>query len=417
LKNKLNLLFITYYFPPLGGGGVQRTLKFIKYLNKNKYNICVLTVKTNFIRYTKDYSLLMDIPENIKVYRCFYPDINWFYSLLYKLNLTKIVKFIEKHFMIPDNKRFLFNFSKNKLNNIITNNKIDTVYISAPPFSLYRFAIYIKLHYKIKIITDFRDFWTDNFDMINKNISKKRMNIESYYEKILIYSSDYIITATDYMNKVIKDKYILRNIKTITNGYDKDDFKNINFRKKNTGILNFSYTGSIYGHQIPNNLFEAIYNFTKNGLYPNVMFSFYGNIEKNSIDINNKAKIFIRFNKYLEHNKIINILKNSNILILYIGGYNKNNIGILTGKLFEYLYSNKHILFIGPTGEASNIIKKCKAGFIVSDNHKEITNILKIIYNKWENYNLNMNSNIREISKYDRKILTKTLENILDNIL
>jgi len=77
LKNRKNLLFISYYFPPLGGGGVQRMLKFVKYLDKEKYNIHILTVDAKFIKYTKDPSLYKDIPNEISVHHVSIPDMNF----------------------------------------------------------------------------------------------------------------------------------------------------------------------------------------------------------------------------------------------------------------------------------------------------------------------------------------------------
>ena len=414
LKNRKNLLFISYYFPPLGGGGVQRMLKFVKYLDKEKYNIHILTVDAKFIKYTKDPSLYKDIPNEISVHHVSIPDMNWLFAILGKLHLGFISRILKNFLFLPDEKIVFFLFSRSLLRKIIMENQIDTVILSLPPFGLYKFAPYIKRKYKIPIITDIRDLWTDNFSMIYEHFPVFKFIRETKYEKRLIENSDFIVTATEYIKNTLMKKYKINNIETITNGYDPDDF--IDYakgRKTNKNKLCFAYIGSLYGHQNPENLFKAIKRF-KNDKFT---FDLYGFVEKGILSRLLSDIKSVRHYGYVPHSSLLRIYEKSDILLLYIGGYDKKKRGILTGKLFEYLYTRKPILFIGPTdGEAAGIIRKCNAGFIVEDNVDSIYKTIIDIHKRWENGKLKMKFNNKEITKYNRELLTRHLERIIDKV-
>ena len=90
-----HILFIAYYFPPLGGIASLRSLKHVKYLTQLGYQVQVLTVRTGLIRHPKDPTLLAEIPAGVKVWRAFCPDATWLFKLMWGLKLNSLVRFLQ----------------------------------------------------------------------------------------------------------------------------------------------------------------------------------------------------------------------------------------------------------------------------------------------------------------------------------
>jgi hypothetical protein len=98
----MKVLVISYFFPPLGGSGVQRSLKFVKYLPQFDIEPIVLTVKPSCVRGPKDKGLLDQLPKEIKIYRTPTFDMNWIFKILWGLRLPKLVTWIQENYLVPD---------------------------------------------------------------------------------------------------------------------------------------------------------------------------------------------------------------------------------------------------------------------------------------------------------------------------
>ena len=145
-----NVLLIFYYFPPAGGSGVQRGLKFAKYLPEFGFRPVILCADYRILKQPRDYTLLRELPDKVKIYRSFTLDINWFYKLLWGLKLNKIVNFLRRNVFIPDGEILWLPFAIHKLKKIMATNNINQVLVSVPPYSLIFLAKYLKKHYQIK---------------------------------------------------------------------------------------------------------------------------------------------------------------------------------------------------------------------------------------------------------------------------
>jgi glycosyltransferase involved in cell wall biosynthesis len=411
------VLVITYYWPPSGGAGVQRWVKFIKYFKDQNINPFIISVDPDFASYPLiDNSLKNDIPDNTNVYLT---KTNEPYSFYKKINnnqtpyagfanegrpnfFQKIARFIRGNFFIPDSRKGWNNFAYKKAVEILEKENIDTVITTSPPHSTQLIGLKLKETQNIKWIADLRDPWTDIYyykSMLHTKWAKQK---DLNYEKRVIEKSDKVVVVSDSIKQLLLNKSNLvkeSKIHTIPNGFDDDDFL-VSSKNNNSKFL-LSYVGTITKDYPLDSIKKSISNL-------NINLEFTGKAdEPTKLLLNEVAS----FNNHVKHKESINLLLASDMLLLVIPKIS-NNKGILTGKLFEYLGARKPILCIGPTdGDAAKIIEECKAGktFDYSDEN----GIYDFIETYMSNEFIFENKNYL---KYSRRNLTKNLSKILTDM-
>jgi len=409
-----NVLVIAYHFPPVSGGGIQRTLKFVKYLPKFNYKPFVLTPDAFFIRYhSYDHSLIKEIPRNTKIYKTFIIDLNWFFKVLYGFKLKRVVNFINGKLLFPDYQIQWIPFAKLKIKKIMKKEKIDIVFITSPPYSIQILVKWIKKKYNIPIVSDFRDPFTFNHIYKDTDFFSKCYS----FERNVLDSTDFIIANTLLNKKIYKKKFnILEDkIAVINNGFDNDDFDDIKVKDADNKKIIISHIGHLYGEYNASPLINVIYK-VKNQL-DNVEFRFIGSVTTEDIKLIKKFKLsnLIKLIDHCSHKKALQYSKESDYLVLIQP--NKKFVNYIPGKTFEYINSGKKIIAIIPeNGSSAEIIRNTKTGVVVSpDNIDKIADIiLDFIKNNEKD---NFIPNFKEINKYERRRLTRKLANIFDNIL
>lgn len=421
----MNVLIITYYFPPSGGSGVQRWLKFVKYLPEEGINPIVYTVK-NANYPIIDTSLEKEIPNGIKILKQPIFEPNRLFSIFGKkekqsagfLNKNpsffgKVLQYIRANYFIPDARKFWIKPSVTYLSNYIKNNSIDTIITTGPPHSLHLIGLALKKKTNINWIADFRDPWTDIDYFHQLPLTKKSINKHHQLEQKVLKNANHIIV----IGKTMKDKYLPynKNIKVITNGFD--TFKNnskINLDEKfsllHIGMLNSDRNHTIFW-KILNEIKKSNTEF-KNDLQIKLI----GKISNDTVESIKKYDLdnHVKHLNYVNHNEVILHQKAAQVLILLI-----NNVpsakGIITGKIFEYLQAKRPILAIAPTqGDLSEIIKNTKSGFVIDfDDEKKLKKTILDLYQSYKNNTLAIQS--INIEQYHRKELTKKLANLLNS--
>lgn len=432
------VLFCAYIFPPIGGSGVQRSLKFVKYLRSNGYEPVVLTVGKNDGKIVNDFSMLQDIPSDITIIRIdnktFLPE---FLSLeeqqeIYNLycgmvqsedwmkRYIKIINSIDAR-LIPDNKLIWVNECLKMIAQKINMDEIDIVFTTGNPFSTFFLGYYLKKRYGIKWVQDYRDPWMNNqfyLDNYYKD-DKLTFGLQMQLEKKLTQLADAIIVVGKSLKKDYTEKYGISSEKLfeITNGYDEDDFNNIEINSRNDKFT-ICYNGTVYIDRNPVELLEIINGLIDIGQIEmeTIQWNFNGNIEeywKNKI-INSDRYGIVKYNGYLSHIESIKNSMGSDMLVLFgtETGY--------TGKIFEYIRMNKPILSLSPSSndELSYILDNTMTGknFIYNDKEK-IKDFILDYYNKWKNKEKDFVVNYNEIKKYSREHTTALLADIFTKVL
>jgi glycosyltransferase involved in cell wall biosynthesis len=243
--------------------------------------------------------------------------------------------------------------------------------------------------------------------------------IEEKMEKFVLRTADYIITATEPMSLKLIEKYpfIKGKCATITNGFDSEDFEGLT---KNTRREKFTiaFTGSLYGLRTSKHFLIALKELIgEDGeIKSKIQVVFAGFPNKQTTDFVNKLGLqgVIKFLGYVPHQESLKLMVDSDCLLLIIAPEEPYSY---TGKLFEYLGAKRPILaLIPPQGIAGNLIRSTKAGIIISP--KDVNSIKQAIFKLFQDWKRGGLGTIQsDVSGYDRKVLTKKLAKVFEQVL
>ena len=367
----MKILIITYYWPPSGGPGVQRWLKFVKYLPA--FGICpvVLTVDPTRAEYPiLDASLEADVDAELKVYRT---NCTGIYDLYKKFTgsktapysgfanegkpnlLQKIARFVRGNFFIPDARRGWIKYAFAEACHIIEKYGINTVITTGPPHSTHLTGLKLKKKYNIKWIVDFRDPWTTIYYTNSLYKTRWAKRIDQRKEQSVLDACDHLLLVADERETL---KIAPSKVSFIPNGFDTHDF--CNKQPTAPAVFTICYTGTIAESYPTEKLIEALTLFKQEFVFK---LRFIGKLSDN-IKNNFIAHLgdYVEFVNFVPHDEAINMMMSANVLLAMVAKV-ENSKYILTGKLFEYLASGKQILFVGPTdSKAANIIREANAG-------------------------------------------------------
>jgi glycosyltransferase involved in cell wall biosynthesis len=429
------ILVITYYWPPSGGAGVQRILKFVKYLPQFDIEPVVLTIDEKSAFYpATDESLRNEIPKGIKVYRTrSFEPLKILSSFVGKRNIPQsgfsnrshkgifhtLLRFIRGNFFIPDARVGWVKHAYRAACRIIEEEKIDTVLISSPPHSTQLVGLKLKNKYKyLKWIADLRDPWTDIYyykEMLHTQWAKSK---DSKLEKEVVERADEIIVVSKPIEETFRSKATAKLENTfhvIPNGYDEEDFTGAVQEMDDAFVI--TYAGTIADTYNPQIFFECLRKLKATFPGMKLKLRFVGGRTENIVAIikANELEPELELISHVSHEQAIRFMRSTNALLLVIPDV-PGSKGILTGKLFEYLAARKPIINIGPAdGEAAEIISECRAGRTFERNEQEaIVNYLYELVRQW-NQNQHADIDDNSINKYSRRSQTEQLAAIIRN--
>lgn len=428
------VLIITYYWPPSGGAGVQRWLKFSKYLLEYGWEPVIYTPE-NPEAPAIDNSLESDVPEKITVIRIpiFEPYSAYkkfvgmkpgekvnagFLQEKEKPGLTEgIAVWLRGNFFIPDARKFWIKPSVKFLKKYLTEHPVDAIISTGPPHSMHLIAL--PLHKKLNIpwLADFRDPWTgiDFYHQLKLTSIANRIH-HSLERKVLSTATVVSVISQDMMNEF--NGIVKRDYKLVTNGFDEEDISPLPQNQLDAQFT-LSHIGSLNAARNPVKLWKVLSEMAmQNPLFAKLLqVKLVGKVDitvLKSIEENGLSGYLKRI-EYMPHRDVMQEITKSQVLLLLINN-TPNAKGILTGKIFEYLGSGRPILSIGPEdGDAARILKDSQAGHTADyDNEEAMKRILNDYFIKFSEQRLESNTENRQ--KYSRKILTGTMAEILNKM-
>ncbi len=429
--SKLNILIITYYWPPSGGSGVQRWMFFAKYLKQFGYNPIVLTVDSKYASYNLIDNSLTDQVKGIEVHKTPSFEILKLYSMFKSGNknkaipqsyiptqsfFDKIASFIRLNFFIPDSRIGWNYFAFKKAKKIIEDYNINCVITTGPPHSSHLIGKKICKKFELKWIVDLRDPWAELFYLKNKFQFKyvKKLNLK--FEADVLNSADAILTTvgnryqTILKNKLLNSKKIYK----IYNGYDKTAYDKIEEIKPDS--YNIVFTGILSKNHNYQFFLEAL-SLLKNKYQDlNLIFTFAGKIDKEVKSLFSEKIHFID-NGYVTHEKAIKIIKSSHLLINF-NYLNTEDTDMVSGKLIEYLASGSPIINFSNLAKESNLIlQSSKKSFNADSNDViKVVDFIKKEYDNW--FEGNYNKEIpKDIESFSREKLTDKLIDLIKNLV
>ncbi len=424
------VLIITYYWPPAGGSGVQRWLKFAKYLPEFGIEPVIYTPE-NPSYPILDESLVKDVSPDLKIFKT---KIWEPYQIAEKFNpkskeykaghfeksekqsfLTKLSVFVRGNFFIPDARQYWVEPSVRFLRNYLKENEIDTVITTGPPHSMHLIGYKLKeLNLNLNWLADFRDPWTQISYHSELKLTKWAQKMHLIQENKVLTTAD-IVVATSFTDAENYRKLGANRVEVITNGFEESEFSDL-FKVQS---LKFKvvYSGGLEIARNPVVVWEALNEMVQENeaFKTDFELEFIGNLSpevENSIRKNNLSDYLIK-KGYVSHKESIEGIKNSDLLLLTNFPDEKSK-GIIPGKLFEYLATGNPVLAIGPEeGDVARILEETQAGNYYTHSQKEeVKSYISEIYQKWKSGDETQHP-ISEFMRFSRRSLTEKLAKLI----
>ena len=420
------VLIISYYWPPAGGSGVQRWLKFTKYLPKNNWQPIIYTPENPYFE-VKDEALCKDIPVEVEIWKT---SVWEPYALKDKLFgkagksqsagvisnnkslKNKLLNWVRGNIFIPDPKVYWVNPSIKVLIKKIKEEGIEHVITTGPPHSMHLIGLGLKkLLPNLKWIADFRDPWSE-LDLLDEfHLSKSSVEKHQKLEREVLETADVTLTVSETWVEDLK-RLGAKRVELITNGYDSDDFET---EPKTNDKFIIGHYGLLNHLRNPKNLWKTLNDLcSENSEFDNKLeIHLSGNIDIEVLtEISDfpKLKEKIKNLGYLSHAEVLKQYNEASLLLLLLFN-SKSGVGNYPGKIFEYFAAQKPILSFGPDGsDTQSLINETKSGLFFNYDAEDIKNEILNIFNGKNEFKT------EGLEKFSREKLAKDLSILLSNL-
>lgn len=428
------VLIIAYYWPPSGGSGVQRWLKFVKYLPQFGVKPYVFTPE-NPSAPVQDLSLLKDVPAEVVVVKLPIWEPYEAFGKLSKILLgtknsavqkgsvnsntslfSRVSIWVRGNFFIPDPRKFWVNPAVKFLTAYLEKESIHTIITTGPPHSMHLIGLKLKKRIpSLKWIVDMRDPWSEwgFLDSIHAGARAKAKHKK--LEREVLTRADEVITITPFYVRQF-ERLSGRKVNLVTNGFDEEDFKNFSivrsdkFRIRHVGIVNEKCD--------PRSFMNAVASWCdeRESIRTTIEVEFVGQVNpafRQFVLSHPVLSQVTRFTDTVPHDKLMDIYASSAVLVLVLTGY-KDAEGYMPGKLFEYLATGLPVLGVGPVnGDAADFLTSTHAGIMFDGNDQSgIRTFLQKEFVQWQGENVRKKA--EHADQYSRKGTTQTLVEIIN---
>lgn len=432
-----NVLVVTYYFPPSGGPGVQRVLKFITYLREFGWQPVVLTVKDADYP-ARDESLLREIPPDVPVYRTsiFEPydlyrtvtgkqpgtpvDVNTIPKPGEKRSFQEsIAEFIRATFFIPDARRGWLRPAVREGIKIIRAHDIKALYSSSPPYTCSLIARALKRHSGLPWVAGFRDPWR-GFLSAPKRWFLPDL-IDRHHERATFRDCDAMEVAWSGIGKDFHAKYpdiSTGKIHHLPNGFDSADFPYVEIPDRRHFTV--TYTGSMYGKRNPETFLAGVARLVeaREVEASKIRLQFIGRFgaEVRAMLDHALLRDSIVVKEYMPHAESVRHLFQSDALLMVVDDFTGNE-EIVPGKVYEYAGAGKPIITLAPEGAVADFIRSTRSGRVASSQDVEaIAAIFLHYYRQWLDGATGQEQDRKAVMKYERREITRELAGLLDAV-
>jgi hypothetical protein len=426
------VLIVAYYWPPSGGSGVQRWLKFVKYLPQFGWKPFVFTPANPSFE-VRDETLLRDVPKEAEIIR--YP-IWEPYKLLESARkvarqkktgqidqvvtgkrsfFQTVVTWIRGNIFIPDARIFWVRPSARFIGPFMRRNEITTLITTGPPHSVHLIGLKIKKrHPDIRWIADFRDPWSE-WDLLDTlSLTSWARGKHRRLEREVLHMADRVVTiAPLHVHRL--EVLGGRRVDLITNGFDDEDFKGI--VKSKSKRFTIRHIGMVDELRDPRPVMNALRDLAVDSheFAANLSIEFIGSVNAAFREYVKEDKVLAKittFTPAVSHDKLLKMYGDTDVQLLVLA-HTALAIGNLPGKFFEYLASGNHILGIGPTdGDAAAILKQTEAGEMID--RSDTARIKGCILEQFDKWKRGEGIRSRSIEGFSRRELTRRMVEILE---
>ena len=433
------VLILSYYFPPSGGPGVQRVLKFAKYLPSFEWTPIVLTVEEGAYP-ARDASLWQDVPASVEVHRTKSWDPYQLYARLTgqsgddavvqgsvegeKNDWKRMVaRWTRANVFLPDARVGWVPFAVWRGRQLLARGDADAILTTGPPHSTHLAGAALQALTEVPWVADFRDPWTDiNYYQELPHTRWARW-LDAALERMVLRRAQAVTTVSPTWRDLLARKAAShhcdeRRFAVVQNGFDETDIPSTPaFPLKEAFEL--THVGSLYASRNPEPLWRALQRLRASDAIPNLRLRLVGTVDPNvrqSIDHHGLADI-TEYVPYVPHAKAVTYMKQAGLLLLSIEDF-PQAAGMMTGKIYEYLASGRPVVGIGPPdGDAAYLLRKTKGGRLFGrDEETNLAQFIRSHYSAWEQGLSYAGGAPEDLELYRRWTQTERMAELLNGI-
>jgi len=424
------LLIITYYWPPAGGPGVQRWLKFVKYLPDFGIEPIVY-IPENPTYPIIDKQLLKEVSSDVVILKQKIKEPYQLAALFSKKNTQKIssgiipnkkkqgliqrlLLWVRGNLFIPDARVLWVKPSVAYLKEYIQQHQIETIVTTGPPHSLHLIGLQLKAQLNVQWVADFRDPWTTIGYHKDLNLSPKAEQKHKQLERSVLQKADLILVTSPTTQKEFQ-ALTQQPIEVITNGYDVEKVVKKPLDQKFT----LAHIGSLLSERNPKVLWKVLRELCEENpqFKADFQLKLIGKVSQEVLETLEDFQLNTHINNlgYLSHLEAVTEQRTSQVLLI-IEIDRLDTRCIIPGKLFEYMVSERPIIGIGPKeSDFATIVKETNTGeFFEYSEEERLKKVLLTYYHLYLEKNLNVFP--VGLQQYSRKSLTEKLVRILQKI-
>ena len=435
-KDKIPLLIITYLFPPRGGVGVQRIVKFIKYLPEYGFRPIVLTVRKPPGATAEDPEMEKEIPADVKVFRTFSFEPYHIYRSLGGRKrqddpsfrselvanggkrglLSRLYFEYQRRYLIPDPKIGWLKYAVREAEKIFSEYSPRIMLSTSPEATAHLIALKLNEKYKIPFAADFRDPWTQGHYSLERPAKARKKELEME-ERVLEKSSAITCVMKSYIDGFTKEHPAIPQARfhIIPNGFDEADYSGIKARE--FGHFTIAHTGSIYHQRSPIPMFKAINQLLNERPQAKDDFRLFllGQVDteyfKSAVAMG--ISDIIIHEGFGTHSESLSVQLGADVLLIL-------SEGVMTAKVYEYLRAGKPIIGFAPSGELASRISEWGVGKVFSPlEYKEASGYLVQMYDSWKKGTLGGFADYKKINmaQYERRHQAAKLAEIMHALI
>jgi glycosyltransferase involved in cell wall biosynthesis len=422
--NRRKLLILSYLFPPAGGISVQRALSMARYLPDSGFEVHVLRAG-NAESPVRDVGLLRLIPAGVRLHNATTLEIPFalrhrVWSLIRKPGRTSgapapqqaaplkdngnnLLTRLAQRVLCPEPEVLWVPFAVRKAAQIIEQHGIDTLLVTAPPFSAFLAGNALKRRFpRLRYVADFRDEWLtfylNNNDFQNNEFARRRAPI---IERETIESADLVVAVTESSLREIRGRYSSEpaaKFQCISNGFDPAAFEGFRSRQHSGDRVLVTHVGTIYRNSSPRYYFDAL-NRLPEGVRAKFHTRFIGRLTDPEREILQQENTSVEIAGFMPQREALRFMEDTDYLLMTM-----TDPISMPGKLYEYLATGKPIVAIAPPGsEVDRMIRQNQLGWCAPpDNPGEVARMLETAYGVWNGTEIFRGRNREVAREYER---------------
>lgn len=424
-----HVLMVAYFYPPRESTATRRVEKFVKFLPAMGYQPIVLTSRIRGDGPTDGTNLVFRADEITGAIHRAYRNYRLRHVPAHQrathaaADPQSRLERWRTMLSVPDHQIPWYPLAVREGYRILRSYPVRVLYSTSPPETCHLVALTLKQRTSLPWVADFRDGWMFEPGIPDRQTIPLRARIERFLERLVIRHADHILVVNESMADDLKHRYpaATSKISIITNGYDPDDFANLQRTTPSSHRFRLVYTGSLELSRWNTSIHGLLHALTalqshQHPLLRDLEISLVGNLtarERTIIQESSIASVFT-FVGHLPYPQALQYQVDADVLLLIIA---PNALGISTNKLFEYLASGRPILALSGQTPAANIITRFGTGLVVDPNHIQgIQWALQTLHAQWQAGLLptRVHPGVRA---FDRRILTEHLASLFDTLI